>query len=115
MAEMSRLIELRDQIEGASREVTILEKALLDNPGYPSIAANLESALRVRQRLQNAFVAETKANLETIVASGQTTSIGPAIEAAIPDRGGLVPPVPDEHMALVEQLLDRQQPAILGP
>ncbi len=48
---MSTLHELRKQIEEASREVLLLENAASDNPAYPSIAANLESARRVKKRM----------------------------------------------------------------
>lgn len=52
---MSLLLEITKQIETATRRVQSLERALADNPGYPSIAGNLESAVRIQRQLESQF------------------------------------------------------------
>ena len=52
---MSQLLEIRKQIEIASERILTLERALRDHPDLPSVAANLESALRVRAKLEQQF------------------------------------------------------------
>ena len=49
---MSSINEIRRQLNTANARIASLEKALNNHRGYPSIAANLESALRVRERLE---------------------------------------------------------------
>jgi hypothetical protein len=53
---MSQLLEIQKQIELASQRVLVLERALRDHPSLPSVAANLESAVRVRTKLEEQFV-----------------------------------------------------------
>ena len=55
---MSILLELKKQIEEVDREVVLLKRAMVDNPGYSSIAANLESAVKMQGRLQAEFLQE---------------------------------------------------------
>lgn len=52
---MSQLLEIRKQIEIAAQRIVKLERAFRDHPELPSIAANLESAVRVRDKLQQQF------------------------------------------------------------
>ncbi len=52
---MSLLLDIQQELTTASARVAALELALRANPGYPSIAANLESAVRVQGLLQVQF------------------------------------------------------------
>ena len=52
---MSQLLQIKKQLEVASERILKLERALRDNPNLPSIAANLESAVRVRAKLEQQF------------------------------------------------------------
>jgi hypothetical protein len=52
---MSQLLEIQKQIEVASQRVIALERALRDHPELPSVAANLETAVRLRARLKQQF------------------------------------------------------------
>lgn len=52
---MSELLEIQNQLDVANRRVAALERSLVDHPEYPSIAANLESARRIKQKLELQF------------------------------------------------------------
>lgn len=52
---MSLLLEIQKQIEKASERILRLERSLRDNPGLPSIAANLDSAARLKVKLERQF------------------------------------------------------------
>jgi hypothetical protein len=52
---MSQLLEIQKQIGVASQRVVALERALRDHPGLPSVAANLETAVRLRAKLEQQF------------------------------------------------------------
>jgi hypothetical protein len=52
---MSLLLDIQQELTAASARVAALELALRANPGYPSIAANLESAVKVQSLLQLQF------------------------------------------------------------
>jgi acetate kinase len=49
---MSELDQVRRQLATANARVAALEQALKEHSGYPSIAANLDSARRVRKKLE---------------------------------------------------------------
>ena len=49
---MSDLSDIQKQLGLANQRVVSLEKALREHPGYPSIAANLDSAVRVQRKLE---------------------------------------------------------------
>jgi hypothetical protein len=53
--EMSALLQIRGQLDTAVRRVTELEKSLAANPNFPSIAANLDSAVRIQKNLEAQF------------------------------------------------------------
>jgi hypothetical protein len=53
--EMSALLQIRGQLDKATERVAELKKALAANPGYPSIAANLDSAVRIQKKLEAQF------------------------------------------------------------
>jgi hypothetical protein len=52
---MSVLLQIRGQLDKAMHRVAELEKALAEHPGYPSIAANLDSAVRIQKKLEAQF------------------------------------------------------------
>ena len=52
---MSELLEIQNQLDVANKRVASLERSLVDHPEYPSIAANLESARRIKQKLELQF------------------------------------------------------------
>ncbi len=52
---MSQLLEIQKQIEAASQRVVALERALRDHQDLPSVTANLETAVRLRARLEKQF------------------------------------------------------------
>lgn len=49
---MSELLEIQRQLDIANKRVAALERSRVDHPEYPSIAANLESARRIKQKLE---------------------------------------------------------------
>src|SRR5437870_704817 len=53
---MSLLLDIQRQLEVADQRVVSLEQALREHPGYPSIAANLDSAVRIQKKLQAQFM-----------------------------------------------------------
>ncbi|HEV7222845.1 MAG TPA: hypothetical protein VGN42_09095 [Pirellulales bacterium] len=83
---MSSLLEITKQIERASARVQSLERALVDYPGLPSIAANLESVIRVQRQLEAEFEA-VAAQLGVVVCryrafnDTETTRTAPAFGA----------------------------------
>jgi hypothetical protein len=52
---MSILLDIQKQLDRASERVARLERSLRDNPGFPSIAANLDTAVRIQTQLQMQF------------------------------------------------------------
>jgi hypothetical protein len=52
---MSELLEIRKQIDTANARVLSLERALSEHPELPSIAANLDSAVRIKAKLEAQF------------------------------------------------------------
>lgn len=52
---MSLLLEIRKQLSSASERVLSLERALREHPDVPSIAANLDSAVRIKEKLEAEF------------------------------------------------------------
>ncbi|HUY92281.1 MAG TPA: hypothetical protein VMV10_26305 [Pirellulales bacterium] len=54
---MSLLLQIRNRLDATAARVKTLEQALIDNPGYPSIAANLESLVRIQSQLESQFLA----------------------------------------------------------
>src|SRR5271167_3385584 len=52
---MSALLEIQRRIDAATVRVKALEHALIEHPGFPSIAANLESAVRIQRQLESQF------------------------------------------------------------
>jgi len=52
---MSLLLEIQQQLEVATQRVLRLERALRDHPELPSIAANLETAVRIQKDLTDQF------------------------------------------------------------
>lgn len=52
---MSILLQLRKQIDAASARVLSLERAVRDYPDLPSVAANLDSAVRIKANLEEQF------------------------------------------------------------
>lgn len=52
---MSELLEIQRQLDVATQRVAALERSLVDHPEYLSIAANLESARRIKQKLELQF------------------------------------------------------------
>lgn len=52
---MSLLLEIQKQLETASQRVVALERALAEHPDLPSIAANLETAVRIQTKLRAQF------------------------------------------------------------
>jgi hypothetical protein len=52
---MSQLLEIQKQIEIASQRIVALERALRDHPDLPSVSANLDTAVRLRYRLERQF------------------------------------------------------------
>jgi hypothetical protein len=52
---MSLLLEIRKQLDVANERVLSMERALRDHPSLPSIAANLDSAVRIRTKLEAEF------------------------------------------------------------
>lgn len=53
---MSALLEIRQQLSQASARVASLERALREHPDLPSVAANLESAVKVKRQLEAEFL-----------------------------------------------------------
>ena len=53
---MSALLEIQKEIDIANERVADLEIALRDYPGDPSIAANLDTAVRIQKKLQAQFM-----------------------------------------------------------
>jgi hypothetical protein len=49
---MNNMAELLKELDTVKARIASLEEALKDYPGYPSIAANLDSARRVKNRLE---------------------------------------------------------------
>lgn len=52
---MRDLQNIREQLDVARKRVVALERSLADHPEYASIAANLESARRIKQKLEVQF------------------------------------------------------------
>ena len=52
---MSILLGIQEKLSEANQRVAELEQALAQYPDVPSIAANLDSAIRVRSKLQAQF------------------------------------------------------------
>ncbi|MEX2316174.1 MAG: hypothetical protein WD669_03415 [Pirellulales bacterium] len=52
---MSQLLDIRKRIEVAGQRILTLERAFRDHPNLPSIATNLEAAVRVQEKLQQQF------------------------------------------------------------
>lgn len=52
---MSVLLEIRKQLDVANERVLSLERALRDHPDLPSVTANLDSAVRIRAKLEAEF------------------------------------------------------------
>lgn len=50
---MSEIDEIGRQLETANARVASLEQARKEHPDYPSIAANLDSAQRIRKKLES--------------------------------------------------------------
>lgn len=63
---MSLLLNIQKQLDVANERVAVLEQALAQHPGYPSIAANLESAVRIRRKLEVQLAEATAALGETV-------------------------------------------------
>ena len=53
---MSLLLEIRQKLDAAGAKISELEQAMLDYPNHAAIAANLESAVRIRQKLEGQFM-----------------------------------------------------------
>jgi len=53
---MRLLFDIQVQLNEANRHVADLEQALAQYPNYPSIAANLDAAVRIQKRLQAQFM-----------------------------------------------------------
>ena len=49
---MNALVNIQTQLEAAEDRVRRLEESLCEYPGNPSIVANLDSAVRVREKLR---------------------------------------------------------------
>lgn len=52
---MSELLEIRKQLDAVSVKVLSLERAVREHPGLPSIVANLDSAARIKAKLELQF------------------------------------------------------------
>ena len=59
---MSHLLEIKTQLEAVRQRVLSLQQSLREYPEYPSIAANLESAVRIQRSLEEALERESVLN-----------------------------------------------------
>ena len=59
---MSHLLEIKTQLEAVRQRVLSIQQSLREYPEYPSIAANLESAIRIQRSLEEALDRESMLN-----------------------------------------------------
>lgn len=56
---MNILLQIKAQLDRANDNVAELERAAVEYPSLPSIAANLASAVRIQKKLQAQFAEAT--------------------------------------------------------
>ncbi len=73
---MNDLARIQAQLDMAKKRVIAIEQMLADHPEYPSIVANLESARRIKEKLE-AQCAEVSERESRLSRNAFTTTVPP--------------------------------------